>query len=88
MFGITYFYWFILFKKNKFNINTIVHKKVKLLKVIYIYIYIYIKADNKNKRDFKLVQTQVTAHSHHLISTTKQRIYNKLFHFMGQFDCW
>ena len=86
MFGITYFYWFILFKKNKFNINTIVHKKVKLLKVIYI--YIYIKADNKNKRDFKLVQTQVTAHSPHLISTTKQRIYNKLFHFMGQFDCW
>ena len=84
MFGITYFYWFILFKKNKFNISTIVHKKVKLLKVLYI----YIKADNQNKRDFKLVQTQVTAHSHHLLSTTKQRIYNKLFHFMGQFDCW
>ena len=83
--GLLIFIGLFCSKINKFNISTIVHKKVKTFKS---YIYIYIKVDNKNKRDFKLVQTQVIAHSHLLISTTKQRIYNKLFHFMGQIDCW
>ena len=34
--GITTFYWFILLKKKKFNISTIVLKQVELLKVIHI----------------------------------------------------